>query len=143
MAVGSHKELITWQMKVYPQTYSKKKLRKIWRTIECIILKYGITIIAMKLPPQYSRSDGLSQTLKYITEKASEKDIILFFYDLQTIEAHFLKPKSDIKSALPEKMAEKYPELKRESLKKGKSHHNMKLFEAVASLELALSESLK
>jgi len=143
MAVGSQNELIDWQMKVFAQTYSKKKARKIWRTVEQTILKYGITVIGMKLSPNYSRTDGLSHCIKYISEKAIEKGIVLFFYDLQAIADHFLKSESISKKEFAEKIAEKYPELKREIFKMGDSLHNFKMFEAVASMDLALLESFQ
>src|SRR4051812_31698364 len=93
MAIGTHKELIDWQIKVFPQTYSKKKVKKIWRTIENTIARYQVTTIGMKLPPQYSHSPGLAYYLTYITEQALKKDIPLVFYDIQTLENHYLNAK--------------------------------------------------
>ena len=142
MSVGNHHELIDYYMKAFPQTYSKKKTKKIWRVIERAIERYGITVIGMKLPPQYSHSEGISNCLKCISKKALENNIVIFFYDLRAIEKHFLKSESKTKTELADRVAEKYPELKKEVFKIGKSQHNMKLFEAVASMDLALLELL-
>ena len=156
LAVSTKNELIHWQIKGFDETYSKKKAKKIWRAIEQTIMRYDIKAIGMKLPPKYSRTDGIRHCMKYITEKALEKEIVLFFYDLETIGLHFLKSTSIDKTKLAECISDKYPQLKREffklekchykmkreCLKLSKCHYHMKIFEAVAAMELASLESL-
>src|ERR1700722_10922109 len=125
LAIGSKTKLLYWRIKGFDETYSKKKVKKIWRTIEQPILRNEIKVIGMKLPPKYSRTDGIRHCLKYITEKALEKDILIFCYDLETIESHYLKGKAKDKATIAEAISEKYPELKREFFKLSKCEYHM------------------
>lgn len=142
MAIGTRAELIDWQIKGFDETYSRKKVKKIWRAIEHIIERYDIQVIGVKLPPKHLRREGLTYCLKYVTEKALEKDCTLYFCDLADIEAHFLKIKPKKKIELAEAISDKYPELKKEYFKLKKCEYHMKVFEAVGALELAFNESL-
>ena len=141
LAVGNNTGLIHWQIKGFDETYSKKKAKKIWRAIEQTVLRYGITVIGMKIPPKSCRSDGLAHCLKYITQRALEKEIILFFYDIEAIEQHFVKAEAKNKAKVAECIADKYPQLKREFFKLEKCQYHMKIFEAVASMDLASLET--
>ena len=156
LAVKDKEELIHWQIKVFDETYSKKKAKRIWRTIEMTIERYGVMVIGMKIPPKYSHSDGVSHCLRFITEKVLEKGITIYFYDLETIGLHFLKSKSIDKIKLAESISGTYPQLKNECLKLSKCytkmkraclklskcHYHMKIFEAVSAMELAYLELL-
>ena len=61
-------------------------------------------------------------------------------YDIQTIEGHFIKSGELNKMALAESLSSKHSELKKEYFKLSKSQQNMKMFEAVAVMELAILE---
>jgi len=156
LAIWNKGELTHWQVKGFDETYSKKKMKRIWRTIEMTIERHGVSVIGMKLPPKYTYSDGVSQSLKYITAKVLEKGITIYFYDLEAIGLHFLKSKLIDKSKLAECISDTYPQLKheflklskclckmkRDCLKLSKCHYHMKIFEAVGAMELALLELL-
>jgi len=142
LAVGTRNDLIDWRMKVFLETYSRKKVRKIWRVIEQAIDRYGVTAIGMKLPHPSFRSEGMNQCLKEITKRALEKYVPLYFYDIETIERHYLKSEVKNKTALAEKIADKYPFLKNEYYRLKKNKYYVKIFEAVAVMELAVLEFL-
>jgi hypothetical protein len=143
MAVGNKQELMEWQLKIFDQTYSKKVSKKLWRVIELAILKYDIKGIGLKFYQNPTSSEGLKHYVKYITEKALNRDIIVFFYDIQTLERYFLNSDHLNKIDLATCISDKYPELKKEYFKLSKSQYHMKIFEAVATMELALFEFLK
>ena len=142
MAIGTEQELIDWQIKVFNETYSKKKAKKIWRTIERTIEKHNIQAIGLKFCQKVLRTDGLAHCLEFITDKAISKGIIIYFYDIQTIERYFLKTQPKNKFELATAISNKYPELRREYFKLSKSQYQMKVFEAVGAMDLALSEFL-
>jgi len=142
MAVGNSKGLINWRMKAFLETFSKKKVRKIWRAIEKTIDHYGVTAIGIKITEEQFKFGGVNQCFLYITEKALEKGIPLHYYDLETIENMYIRSGKKNKTALAEKMAEKYPVLKNEYFRVTKSDYYLKLFEAVAVMDLAVIELL-
>ena len=143
LAIGSKAELLDWRIKGFDETYSKKKVKKIWRVIEQTILRNDIQVIGVKLPPKYSRTDGIQQCMQYITRNALEKGIILFYYDLEAIELHYLKGNAKNTATIAEAISDKYPELKREFFKLSKKcQYHIKMFEAVAAMELASLEAL-
>ena len=142
LAVGTRNGLIDWRMKAFLETYSRKKVRKIWRVIELAIDRYGVTAIGMRLPHPSFRSEGINQCLKEITKRALAKNIPLYFYDSETIEKHYLKSPAKNKTELAEKIAEKYPLLKNEYYRLDENKYYMKIFDAVAVMELAILEFL-
>ena len=142
LAIGTRNGLIDWRMKAFLETYSRKKVRKIWRVIEVAIDRYGVTAIGMKLPHPSLRSEGINQCLNEITNRALAKDIPLYFYDSEIIQKHFLKSPGKSKMELAEKIAEKYPFLKNEYYKLDENKYYIKIFDAVAVMELAILEFL-
>ena len=142
LAICTRNGLIDWRMRIFKETYSRKKVKRIWRVIEQAIERYGVTAVGMKIPHKSLRSEGINQCLKEITTRIVAKDIPLYFYEIETIEGYYLKSKVKNKTALAEVIAEKYPLLKNEYFRLGKSKYNMKIFEAIAVMELALLQLL-
>jgi hypothetical protein len=142
LAIGTQRELIEWQMKIFPEIYSKKKVKKIWRVIERAVERYGAEAIGLKVPIPALRSDGLTKCLEEITECAQNIGVPVYAYGIEEVERYFLKLGPMNKSALAEKMAEKYPELKKEYFKLSSSVYYTKVFEAVAAMDLVLEEIL-
>jgi len=144
LAIGTAAELIESQVKFFDDRYTEGKINRIVRVVERIIIRYGISGIAIKAPRKVSRSKELNSAIDLLTLLAMSYDIQIVMYDVNMLEERFIRSVNKNKKKLASALLHTFPELKRyySKIDSGKGVYYLKLFEAVAAMKL-FSESLE
>lgn len=138
IAIIKDTELVEWRMKVFNDNWSQVKLEKILSTLQGIIEKNDVTVIALKVLHSTRSSEGLNQLISAITALTKSKQIALYSCSITDIKAHCSLLKRCNKGVIVEYVLDKHPELHREYQREqgNLNPYYIKTFEAIAVARL-------
>lgn len=142
IAVVERHSIFDCKMKSFIRgAWSEKKLHAILAAIEKHITSHNIKHIALKIPPPYTHTVGISQLIASITDLAKANRARLHVFTIQGLKQGWLKDK---KGALNKKQLKKLI-LERYNMhhiyikdKRTKTSHYEKIFEAVSAADIVL-----
>lgn len=130
------------RMKVYTEGWSEIKLLIIISMLKKIIMKHGVTIIAIKAINPSKSSPSLNQILQAVGKYANSSKIAVFAYPIEELERYYSMEKRVNKGILMEAVLAEYPELIFEyrNEQKRKNPYFVKVFESIAAARLCSQE---
>jgi RNase H-fold protein (predicted Holliday junction resolvase) len=140
IAIGTHEELMEYQVKGFDERFSQAKVDRICKTVERIIIHYGITGIGVKAPQSFSSHNSLNSALEELSKLAKSNNIPIKIFDVELLEKKYMPTGKWRKKKLAAVLLRHYPELRRfySKIESGKGLYYLKLFEAVAAMQLFL-----
>jgi Holliday junction resolvasome RuvABC endonuclease subunit len=139
-AVIRNKELIHWGTKSYKGKWDGQKLKRIIKTLEQLIVEYGITQVAMKYPDHPPVAKEYNQLIGSLNVFIESKFLTLNYYHLKQVKRYFGKGNVVSKRDVFELIKQEYPEIeKRKRSMFLYNFHYAKLLEATAVAHVHLN----
>lgn len=141
MAVLDGPRLYEYQMNVFNEVWSKRKLAAIVSAIERFVSRYNPLQVAVKLPAISSKAPAVRQLITSIQKLFTSLGVTLYTYTLNDLKRGWQVGDEANKAQFMRSVLIAYPELLKEYERemKNKIRYQEKLFEAVASAHLLLA----
>ncbi|MBA3830163.1 MAG: hypothetical protein H0X33_14585 [Taibaiella sp.] len=126
-------ELIDWRVKAYHEEWSDKKLRRIIRGIERLIVENCISSVGIKVPDRLPISKGYMQLIGSLNVLIESMGLKAHYFTLGELKDHYVPLLKGSKVSVVAHILQRYPELTYEYRKTQKNTIYLKIFEAVAA----------
>ena len=122
-----------WRIHSFPGPWSNKKLRYIQNTLVRYMVRFDVSVMAIKVPDKFPNSTGYNQLIGGINVICERRQILSNYYTLKDLKIEFSGGTQASRNELLKDIVGKYPELLPEFRKENENANSyfFRLFEAV------------